>query len=112
MAITTAMLANKSRRVGANMLELTTCGAIPPYNHILAGKLTALLLLSPQVADDYRRRYGKEPSIISSLLKNTPLVLNQAKPPGSTARFQRPEGDVPSPVPLDREWNCCTSLRL
>jgi Druantia protein DruA len=74
MAITMALMANKSRRVGANMLELTTCGAIPPYNHLLAGKLTALLLLSPQVADDYRRRYGSEPSIISSLLKNAPLV--------------------------------------
>jgi hypothetical protein len=73
-AITMALLANKGRRVGTNMLELTTCGAIPPYNHLLAGKLTALLLLSPQVADDYRRRYGKEPSIISSLLKNAPLV--------------------------------------
>ncbi len=73
-AITMALMANKSRRVGANILELSTCGAIPPYNHLLAGKLTALLLLSPQVADDYRRRYGSEPSIISSLLKNEPLV--------------------------------------
>lgn len=73
-AISMALLANKSRRVGSNMLEITTCGAIPPYNDLLAGKLTALLLLSPQVADDYRRRYGCEPSIISSLLKNKPLV--------------------------------------
>jgi hypothetical protein len=73
-AITMALMANKSRRVGANMLELTTCGAIPPYNQLLAGKLTALLLLSPQVADDYNRRYGNEPSIISSLIKNAPLV--------------------------------------
>jgi hypothetical protein len=54
------------------MLEITTCGAIPPYNHLLAGKLTALLLLSPQVADDYRRRYGDQPSVISSQLKNAP----------------------------------------
>lgn len=73
-AISMALMANKSRRVGANMLELTTCGAIPPYNHLLSGKLTALLLLSPQVAADYRYRYGNEPSIISSLLKNEPLV--------------------------------------
>ena len=55
------------------MLELTTCGAITPYNRILAGKLTALLMLSPQVAADYRRRYGNEPSIISSQLKNAPV---------------------------------------
>jgi hypothetical protein len=40
------------------MLELTTCGAIAPYNALLGGKLTALLMLSPEVSDDYRRRYG------------------------------------------------------
>src|SRR5207248_41884 len=73
-AISMALLANKSRCIGSNLMEITTCGAIQPYNHLLAGKLTALLLLSPQVADDYRRRYGSEPSIISSLLKNEPLV--------------------------------------
>jgi hypothetical protein len=74
IAITTAWLAAKTRRVGTNLLELTTCGAIPPYNHLLGGKLTALLLLSPQVNADYRARYGSEPSIIGSLLKNQPLI--------------------------------------
>lgn len=69
-AIHTALLAVKSERVGTNMLELTTCGAVPPYNPILAGKLVALLMLSPQVAADYQNRYGKEASIISSQLKN------------------------------------------
>jgi Domain of unknown function (DUF4338) len=69
-AIHTALLSVKSERVGTNMLELTTCGAVPPYNPILAGKLVALLMLSPQVAADYKRRYGKEASIISSQLKN------------------------------------------
>lgn len=69
-AIATALLCAKSDRVGTNMLEITTCGAIAPYSHILGGKLVALLLLSPEVADDYRRRYGDRPSIISSQLKN------------------------------------------
>ncbi|MBL9155175.1 MAG: DUF4338 domain-containing protein [Verrucomicrobiales bacterium] len=69
-AISTALLCAKSDRVGTNMLEITTCGAVAPYNHILGGKLVALLLLSPEVADDYRRRYGDRPSIISSQLKN------------------------------------------
>jgi hypothetical protein len=70
VAISTALLCTKSERVGTNMLEITTCGAISPYNHLLGGKLVALLLLSPQVADDYRRRYSGKPSIISSQLKN------------------------------------------
>lgn len=69
-AINTALLAVKGERVGTNMLEITTCGAVAPYNHILGGKLVALLLLSPEVADDYKRRYGGRASIISSQLKN------------------------------------------
>jgi hypothetical protein len=70
-AMNTALLAVKSERVGTNMLEITTCGAVSPYNHLLGGKLVALLLVSPEVADDYMSRYGERPSIISSQLKNT-----------------------------------------
>lgn len=69
-AMNTALTAAKSDRVGTNILEITTCGAVAPYNHLLGGKLVALLLLSPEVADDYRRRYGDRPAIISSQLKN------------------------------------------
>lgn len=69
-AVNTAVTAAKSDRVGTNILEITTCGAVAPYNHLLGGKLVALLLLSPEVADDYRQRYGDRPAIISSQLKN------------------------------------------
>ncbi len=68
-AINIVLEALKGRRAGANLLEITTCGAIAPYNRILGGKLVALLMLSPQIAADYRRRYS-EPSIISSQMKN------------------------------------------
>ncbi|MGH7944492.1 MAG: Druantia anti-phage system protein DruA [Opitutaceae bacterium] len=74
VAINTAWVAAKSARAGTNMLEITTCGAIPPYNHILGGKLVALLMLSPEVADDYRHRYGASTSIISSMMKNAVVV--------------------------------------
>ena len=73
-AINTAMSAIKGRRIGTNLLEITTCGAVAPYNRMLGGKLVALLLLSPQVAADNNRRYGNEPAIIRSLLKNTRVV--------------------------------------
>jgi hypothetical protein len=69
-AIHTVLLATKSERVGTSMLEITTCGAIPPYNPLLVGKLVSLLMLSPEVASDYQGRYGDEASIISSQLKN------------------------------------------
>ena len=73
-AINTAMSAIKSRRIGTNLLEITTCGAVAPYNRMLGGKLVALLLLSPQVAADNHRRYGAEPAIIRSQLRNAPVV--------------------------------------
>ena len=73
-AINTAMSAVRSRRIGTNILEITTCGAVAPYNQMLGGKLVALMLLSPQVATDYKQRYGAEPTIIRSQLKNEPVA--------------------------------------
>ena len=72
-AVNIVLEALKGRRAGANLLEITTCGAIAPYNRILGGKLVALLMLSPQVGTDYRRRYAI-PSIISSQMKNRPVT--------------------------------------
>ena len=74
IAVNAAINAIKSWRIGTNLLEITTCGAVAPYNRMLGGKLVALLLLSPQVATDYKRRYGGEPTIIRSQLKNTRVV--------------------------------------
>ena len=74
IAINTALSAIKSHRIGTNLLEITTCGAVAPYNRVLGGKLVALLLLSPQVAADNNRRYGREPTIIRSQLKNSRVV--------------------------------------
>lgn len=73
-AINTAFSAIKSQRIGTNLLEITTCGAVAPYNRMLGGKLVALLLLSPEVAADNQSRYGQEPTIIRSQLKNTRVV--------------------------------------
>lgn len=73
-AVRTGLVAIKSQHVGTSMLELNVCGAIPPYNHLLGGKLTALLMCSPQVAADYRRRYGEAQSEIASQLKGEPVV--------------------------------------
>ena len=73
-AIRTGLIAIKNCHVGTSILELNVCGAIPPYNHLLAGKLTTLLVCSPQVAADYRRRYGAARSEIASQLKGATVV--------------------------------------
>ena len=68
-AIRTALIAQKGKHIGSSMMELNVCGAIPPYNEILGGKLVALLALSPQVISDYKKRYSNRESEIASRLK-------------------------------------------
>lgn len=65
----TALIAQKTKHIGSSMMELNVCGAIPPYNEILGGKLVALLATSPQVIKDYRERYFERRSEIASRLK-------------------------------------------
>ncbi len=67
--IRTALIAQKTKHIGSSMMELNVCGAIPPYNEILGGKLVALLATSPQVIKDYRERYSDKRSEIASRLK-------------------------------------------
>ncbi|HEU4403950.1 MAG TPA: Druantia anti-phage system protein DruA [Polyangiaceae bacterium] len=63
------------------IMDLSTCGAAPPYGPLLGGKLAALMMLSPSVRRVYGRRYEGEPSLIASRMagrkvaKATPLVL-------------------------------------
>ncbi len=71
--IRTALVAQKTKHIGSSMMELNVCGAIPPYNEILGGKLVALLATSPQVVHDYKERYENKSSEIASRLKGQPV---------------------------------------
>lgn len=72
-AIRSALVAQKTKHIGSSLMELNVCGAIPPYNEILGGKLVALLATSPQVVHDYKERYADKPSEIASRLKSAPV---------------------------------------
>ena len=69
VAVRTAFAAQKIKHIGSSMLELNVCGAVPPYNEILSGKLVALAAITPQVARDYKARYGDKVSDIATRLK-------------------------------------------
>lgn len=56
----------KAERVGINMMDITVCGAVAPYNPILGGKLVCLLLCSPEIVQAYRERYKTHVSVIAS----------------------------------------------
>jgi hypothetical protein len=62
--------AMKSARLSTNLLEITTCGGVAPYHHLLGGKLAALLSFSPELGADYQDRYGGEAAIIRSHMAN------------------------------------------
>jgi hypothetical protein len=63
----------KADRVGTAIADLTVCGAAPPYNELLGGKLVAMLMIGPEVVVEYRRRYGGMPSVIASSMAGQPV---------------------------------------
>lgn len=65
---------SKAERVGINMMDITVCGAVAPYNALLGGKLVCLLLCSPEVGKEYGSRYSKQPSLIASCMKGAPVI--------------------------------------
>jgi Domain of unknown function (DUF4338) len=64
----------RSMTVGTEIADLTVCGAVPPYNALLGGKLVAMLAASPEVILEYRRRYQSLPSIIASSMAGRAIV--------------------------------------
>jgi hypothetical protein len=68
-AIKTLVRENKKRKVGINMMDIIVCGAVPPYNFILGGKLVAMLLTSSQIVNDYEQKYKNYVSNIASKMK-------------------------------------------
>jgi hypothetical protein len=73
VALKTALRSVKKRRM-AGLVDITTCGAIPPYNEVLGGKLVSFLMASPKVISQYRQRYGDQESVIASRMKGAPVV--------------------------------------
>ncbi len=63
----------RAEHVGIDMMEITVCGALAPYNLILGGKLVCMMLGSPEVVRHYGQRYGDQISIIASSMKGKPV---------------------------------------
>ncbi len=68
-AAATALRAIKKTHIGSSMMDIIICGAIPPYSHVLGGKLVAMLLTSSEVRLHYRNKYAEAASEIASKMK-------------------------------------------
>lgn len=73
-AINTALIANRKCKIGSNMMDIIVCGAIPPYNELLGGKLVSMLACSPAVIRDYTNHYSNQISEIASRMKGRKVV--------------------------------------
>jgi hypothetical protein len=63
----------RSKTVGTEIADLTVCGAVAPYSHLAAGKLVAMLAITPEVICEYKRRYEGVPGIIASSMAGKPV---------------------------------------
>lgn len=57
-----------------NVMDAYVLGALPPYNHLLGGKLIACLLRSRDLYDDFARVYGNTVGVISQKKKKARLL--------------------------------------
>jgi hypothetical protein len=65
-ALDIAMQEVRKAGLASQVADVSVCGAVAPYNHLLVGKLVALLMASNEVLDAYRARYSSQVSLISS----------------------------------------------
>jgi hypothetical protein len=73
-AVRRLVLRRKSERVGIDMMDITVCGAVAPYNHLLGGKLVCMLMAGPELASIYEKQYTNYTSIIASGLAGAPVT--------------------------------------
>lgn len=64
----------RSKKVGANIADITVCGAIAPYNHLAAGKLVAALTCGPEAISIYKKKYKNKVSVIASSMAGRPIT--------------------------------------
>ncbi|MEX2374453.1 MAG: Druantia anti-phage system protein DruA [Dehalococcoidia bacterium] len=64
------------RRAGlsSEVADVSICGAVQPYNQLLAGKLVALALTSRELREAYAKRYGGQVSVIASQMAGRPVT--------------------------------------
>jgi hypothetical protein len=77
-AVETTLRRIKQRAIAENVMEIITCGAVAPYQHLLGGKLVAMLMTSRQVVNDIKKRYKGRVSLIASGMAGRPVSRTPA----------------------------------
>jgi len=72
-AFDTALAEMRKAGLASQVVDVSVCGAVHPYNELLGGKLVALLLHSKEVRDIYEQQYGSRISLIASQMAGRPI---------------------------------------
>ncbi len=72
-AISIALQEIRNAGLASQVADLSVCGAVPPYNTLLGGKLVALAVTSEEARACWKDRYEKQVSIISSQMAGKPV---------------------------------------
>ncbi|QGT82213.1 Druantia anti-phage system protein DruA [Pseudomonas coronafaciens] len=65
---------NRRSEALVNLMDAYVLGALPPYSHLLGGKLVASLIRTREVVDAFNTRYGDSVGLISKQKKNARLL--------------------------------------
>lgn len=81
---------NQARRGLHNVMDAFVLGAVPPYSHLLAGKLVALLSISAEVRTAFDAKYGNRTSLISERdLRSRLLLVTTTSALGRSSVYNR-----------------------
>ena len=72
--LNTALQEIRKAGLASQITDLSVCGAVPPYNILLGGKLVALAVVSEDVRTIWRARYEEQISVISSQMAGKPVM--------------------------------------
>lgn len=73
-ALAVALRHAKQFATAASVMDITTCGAVPPYGPLLGGKLACLMMLTRFVRDAVEQEYSGQPSVIASQMAGRPIT--------------------------------------
>lgn len=73
-AIDIALTEFRKAGLSSQVADVSICGAVHPYNELLAGKLVALMLTSREIQAANAERYGSQISVIASQMAGRPIV--------------------------------------
>jgi hypothetical protein len=72
-AFDTAIAELRKTGLASQVVDVSVCGAVHPYNELLGGKLVALVLHSKEVRELYEHQYGDGISLIASQVAGRPI---------------------------------------